>query len=150
MLAFLILFHQCTKDKGSDPELPYQDIALVDSARMAPYFYKGKDTVWAGAHGPHGPFKLRFNARAFQQLTDSGRLPKNKRFIDGSLVVKDVWKNGKLFMYAYMYKYRGAWLWGETDESGKIIYGKADGDRVCLGCHTQNGHRDNVVAFQYY
>ena len=115
ILIASILFLSCTKDKGVNPELAYGDRALFDSTKNTNYtFYKNKDTLWAGNHGPHGPFKLRFNSIAYKLLTDSGRIPKNKKFIDGSFVVKDIYSNGSITLHAYMYKRNGVWLWGEA------------------------------------
>lgn len=105
--------------------------------------------MWPGS-GPHGIFKLRFNSIAYAMLTDSGRLPKGKKFPEGSFIVKDVYKNGGLYLYAYMYKHSGKWLWGEVEPSGNFLYKKADGEKVCLGCHSQSAHRDNAVVFKFY
>ena len=147
----VLLIHSCAKDVGRNPELPYDDLSLLDSAKSTNYYYyKGKDTLYSGKHGPHGTFKIRFNATAFVALTDSGRLPKNKKFAEGSFLVKDVYKDGNLYLYAYMYKRNGKWLWGEVEPSGKFHFKISDGASVCLGCHSQNGHRDNAVLFNFY
>jgi hypothetical protein len=83
-------------------------------------------------------------------LTDSGRIPLGKKFPEGSFIVKDVFRNGSITLYAYMYKHKGKWLWGEVEPSGKFHFRKADGEKSCVGCHSQTGHRDNVVVFKYY
>jgi hypothetical protein len=148
-LAFLF---SCTKDKGTNPELPFDDQSLLDSAKNSNYYYykSKKDTIYSGSHGSHGTFKLRFNSKAFVALTDSGRLPKGKKFAEGSFIVKDVYKNGNLYLYAYMFKRNGKWLWGEVEPSGNFHFKIKDGEKTCLGCHSQTGHRDNAVVFHFY
>jgi hypothetical protein len=154
ILFFTLLFFlfSCTKKIAKDPEIPFNDQSLLDSARTSSYhFYKNKsDTFYSGAHGPHGTFKLRFNAIAFAALTDTGRLPKKAKFPEGSFIVKDVYKNGSLYLYAYMYKHTGKWLWGEVEPGGSFQYKAKDGDKVCLPCHTQTGNRDNALVFYFY
>ena len=134
-----------------NPELAYGDRALFDSAKSTTYtYYKNKDSILSGTHGPHGAFKLRFNSIAYKLLTDSGRIPKNKKFSEGSFIVKDIYTNGTISLFAYMYKRNGAWIWGEAKPNGEILFGAADGAKTCLGCHSQAGNRDNAVAFQFY
>lgn len=151
VFGVVILFICCTKKIGTDPESAYSDDALFDSAQSTNYYYyKNSGNLLSGANGPHGTFKLRFNSTAFLALTDSGRLPLNGKFAEGSFVVKDVYKAGALDMYAYMYKHNNTWLWGEVFVNGKFQNRKKDGPTVCAGCHSQSGNRDQVVSFKYY
>ena len=150
-IFFVLIFYQCIKKVGSDPEQKFSDKALFDSAKsINSKYYKNKDTLYSGAHGPHGTFKLRFNSAAYKMLTDSGRIPKTSVFPEGAMVVKDVYKNGTLDLYAYMYKHNGLWLWGEAQSTGKFLFTVKDGPGSCLGCHSQSGNRDFVVAFNFY
>jgi len=141
----------CTKKVGTNPDIAFSDKALLDSTKNSNYkYYKNKDSILAGTHGPHGPFKLRFNSIAYKVLTDNGKLPVNGKFPEGSFIVKDVIKNGSISIYAYMFKHNGGWLWGEAEANGKFLFTAKDGATSCLGCHSQGGNRDNVVAFNFY
>lgn len=142
----------CTKKVGKNPLLAYTDLALFDSASHQNYkYYKNKpDTLLSGIHGPHGTFKLRFNSIAYTVLTDGGKLPVGSTFPEGSFIVKDVYKNNQIDIYAYMYKHNNTWLWGEVKSNGTFISKIKDGQNVCLGCHSQMGNRDLVVAFNFY
>ncbi|MCE3258459.1 MAG: hypothetical protein K0S12_100 [Bacteroidetes bacterium] len=150
-LSLLALFG-CDKKVGTNPELAYSDLALLDSARNSNHKYYKNDpaaVLNAAGNSPHGSFKLRFNATAFQALTDNNKLPVNGKFPEGSLIVKDVLVNGSTGIYAYMFKRNGAWLWGEAQSDGKFLYTQNNA-AICSGCHNQPGHRDLVVSFNYH
>ncbi len=151
LLSVLAFLFCCTKKVGNDPQLGYRDKALFDSTQNLTYkFYKNKDTLLSGAHGPHGTFKLRFNSIAYNVLTDNGKLPVNGVFPEGSFVVKDIYKNGSIDIYAYMYKHNGSWLWGEAHADGKFAVTAKYGATSCVPCHSQAGNRNLVVAFNFY
>ena len=101
-------------------------------------------TLLSGAHGPHGTFKLRFNNVAFKALTDNGKLPVGVQFPEGSLIIKDIYKENDLTLYAFMYKKSGSWLWAEVKPDKKVQHGVNDNSGVCTGCHSQTGNRDLV------
>ncbi len=150
-VAMLSVFYSCTKDKGSNPLLAYNDKALYDSCKNIPVFlyYKNDPSlVYSGVHGPHGAFKLRFNKRAYAALTDNGKLPANQTFPNGSMIVKDIQSSGR---YALMYKKSGSWLWAEINSDGTVAFSAAsDPAAACISCHSQSGQRDLVVSFNFY
>jgi hypothetical protein len=147
----LLLVLRCTKDEGRNPSLAYGDAALLDSCKQTYHsFYKNDPTLLSGAHGPHGTFKLRFNAVAVKALTDSCRLPETKLFPEGSLIIKDVYSGSDLSLYAFMYKRSGKWLWAEIEPSGSVHHGVNGKESVCTGCHSQNCNRDLVLSFCFY
>lgn len=148
----ILLQFTCCTNKNLSPRLPYSDEALLDSASNTNYkYYKNKpDTLLSGIHGPHGTFKLRFNSIAYQALTDAGKLPVGSAFPEGSFIVKDVYKDNAISFYAYMYKHNSAWIWGEAFTDGKFIARAKDGQTSCVGCHSQTGNRNLVVAFNFY
>lgn len=150
-IAFLCLFYSCTKDQGINPELAFSDRALYDSCRnLSAFTYYKNDpaAVYSGVHGPHGAFKLRFNHTAYAALTDNGKLPANKTFPDGSLIVKDVQSNGQ---YALMYKKTGSWLWAEINADGSVAFSTTkEPNATCISCHSQSGQRDLAVSFAFY
>lgn len=148
-----IIAQGCKNDKGIDPDLAFTDRALLDSCRNQPafsYYKSNADTVYSGATGPHGNFKLRFNKIAANVLTDNGKLPAGSKFPEGSFIVKDVIKNGSVYVYAFMYKRKGNWIWGEAETNGNVHHSAAVGNKVCVNCHSQAGNRDLTVTFKYY
>ena len=147
------ILYSCTKDKGRDPDLAYTDFALRDSCRNEAafsYYKNDPSVVYSGTNGAHGTFKLKFNHKAYAQLTDGGKLPVGGVFSDGSMVVKEIMRNGNLVKYAIMYKRNGSWLWGEwTPDLVKDISVK-DNSALCTNCHSQAGNRDLVNTFSFH
>ncbi|MDF2449843.1 MAG: hypothetical protein K0R26_2347 [Bacteroidota bacterium] len=150
-ILFSCFCFSCTKDIGYNPLIAYSDKALYDSCRNEEAFQYYKNdpaAVYSGSNGPHGAFKLKFNKIAQTALTDNGKLPAGNSFPDGSMVVKEVQHNG---MYALMYKRSGSWLWAEINSDGSVAYSvNKDGGAGCISCHSQGGHRDLVVSFNFY
>lgn len=145
------VFYSCTKDVGINPLIAYSDKALFDSCRNEKaftYYQNNPGTVYSGTNGPHGAFKLKFNKIALTALTDNGKLPAGSIFPNGSMVVKEVQHNGQ---YAFMYKRAGSWLWAEINADGSVAYSvNKDAGAGCINCHSQTGHRDLVVSFNFY
>ncbi|MES2565923.1 MAG: hypothetical protein V4565_03590 [Bacteroidota bacterium] len=144
------IFFSCKKDIGQNPLLAFTDKALLDSANntVAFAYYKNDPTsVYSGTNGPHGAFKLKFNKKALLSLTDNGKLPAGQKFPDGSMIVKEIPSNG---LYAIMYKKSGSWLWSEVNKDGTVAYSVNKNGDGCIGCHSQTGHRDLVVSFNFY
>lgn len=150
-VPMIVFFVACT-NKNLSPRLPYSDQSLLDSTSNTNYkYYNNKpDTFFSGIHGPHGTFKLRFNSIAYKVLTDNGKLPIGSKFPEGSFIVKDVYKNNAISFYAYMYKRNNKWIWGEAYKNGEFIAKASDGEKLCVGCHSQSGNRDLAVTFQFY
>lgn len=142
----------CTKKQGTNPALAFSDKALLDSCRQEnlPYYKNDPNSLLSGSSGPHGTFKLRFNAIANKALTDNGKLPVSGSFPEGSLIVKDIYSGGSISLYAFMYKRGGSWLWGEIAPNGNILYSVNKNPSTCTGCHSQTGQRDLVVSFNFY
>lgn len=154
-LVFLLaIIYSCTKDKGRNPALAYTDNALRDSCQNTSafvYYKNDPGTLHAGSNGPHGSFKIRFNHKAYAQLTDGGKLPVGGVFTDGSMIVKDIIRNGNLVKYAIMYKLKGAWLWGEwTPDLKTKDISVNDNSSLCTSCHSQAGNRDLVNTFSFH
>jgi hypothetical protein len=148
-----ILLITCTKDKGIDPELAFRDKALLDSAQNSKAFtyYKNVDSLYPGTSAsPHGSFKLKFNKIAATVLTDNGKLPLGSKFPEGSMIVKEITRNGSVVLYANMYKSRQSWLWNEIAPDGTINHSVKGDPSVCTNCHKQTGNRDLVVSFYFY
>ena len=149
-IILLSILYSCTKDVAKNPLLAYSDKALFDSCRNETaftYYKNASTTVYSGANGPHGAFKLKFNKTAINVLTDNGKLPIGQKFPNGSLIVKEVQSNG---MYALMFKKEDAWLWAELNADGSSAYSVNKDPSVCINCHSQSGQRDLVVSFNFY
>ena len=145
--------YSCRKDVGKDPDIAYTDYALLDSCKNAASFRYYKDDpgmVYPGTNGPHGSYKLKFNHKAYAQLTDGGKLPLGNTFGNGSMIVKEIVSGGTLIEYALMYKLNGSWLWAEIDPSFKVKHSVKAEHGVCISCHSQNGNRDLVTTFIYH
>jgi hypothetical protein len=145
------ILYSCTKDQGINPELAFNDRALYDSCRnLSAFTYYKNDpaAVYSGVHGPHGAFKLRFNRTAYAALTDNGKIPVNKKFPDGSMIVKDVQSSGQ---FVIMYKKTGTWLWAEINADGSVAFSTTkEPTATCISCHSQSGQRDLAVSFNFY
>ncbi len=142
----------CTKKVAKNPALAYSDFAILDSCLKTNHVYYKNDAnlLLPGSVGPHGNFKLRFNAIASKALTDNGKLPVGKTMPDGSLVIKDIYSGGNIALYAYMYKVKGSWLWGEIKPNKDIVHSVNDNIGVCTGCHSQAGNRDLITTFNFH
>jgi len=149
--AVVVILVCCTKDQGKNPALAYNDLALLDSCIQNHRYYKNDDqTLLSGAHGPHGTFKLRFNAIALKALTDNDKLPLGSVFPNGSLIIKDIYRGNDLSLYAFMYKKSGTWLWAEIKPDKQVLHSVNGTESICTGCHSQSGNRDLVVSFNFY
>lgn len=142
----------CTKKQGKNPSLAYTDNSLLDSCNAQNlYFYKDdSNSLLSGTAGPHGTFKLRFNAIAHRVLTENGKLPQGSSFPEGSLIVKDIYQGGSISLYALMYKRAGSWLWAEIEPGGSVHYSVNKNPSGCTGCHSQPGNRDLALSFYFY
>jgi hypothetical protein len=120
-------------------------------------YYKNKDTIYSPKGGsPHGEFKLRFNSAALSKLDAQGRLPIDGSFDKGALIVKEIYKNGTLDMYAVMKKdptskfASSGWIWAEYGTDGSSIYDITKRGEGCTGCHSVASNRDLVRSFDLH
>ena len=118
--------------------------------------YKNKDSILSAAGtSPHGPFKLKFNALAASQFGTDGKFPTGGTFKDGSLIVKEVYANGTLQLYAVMKKddskfSENGWLWAEYGTDGKTVYSIGEKGKSCVGCHSGTPNRDRTISFDLH
>lgn len=132
--------------------------SLSDDARSPDLsLYKNKDTIYDPAGGsPHGRFKLKFNGTATSKFGGDGKMPANVAFDKGSTLVKEVYENGSIKLYAVMKKdpdskfSAGGWLWGEYGPDGKTIYSVAKKGEACLSCHQGGTNRDLARSFDLH
>jgi hypothetical protein len=122
-------------------------------------FYKNDSSVLPSApQSAHNAFfRVRFNSIAAAALTESGKLPVNGSFPEGSIIVKDLYnqQNGNIVLYSVLKKESGnansntGWLWAEYDTSGKEIYAIVSKGDGCVNCHSVNS-RDKVRLFDLF
>lgn len=152
-IFFLSVIYSCIKDKGTNPALAYTDFGLLDSCKTTANFvyYKNNESiVYPGTSGPHGTFKLKFNHKAYAQLTAAGKLPVGGVFSDGSMIVKEILSGGNLVEYALMYKRNGTWIWAEISPDKNVKHSVRANHSICTGCHSQAGNRDLVTTFIFH
>jgi hypothetical protein len=120
-------------------------------------FYKDKDTIYSPAGGsPHGNFKLKMNSIAKSKVNSSGVLPPGETFPNSALIVKEVYKNGALEMYAVIKKQSSSefvasgWMWAEYAPDGKVLTDVAKKGEGCVSCHSGGTNRDLVRSFDLH
>lgn len=150
-LFIIIVLVSCKKEEKTSNNL------FSESTSSNLKFYKNKDTLYSPAgNSPHGDFKLKFNSTALALLDSTGKLPKGVAFSYGSLIVKEIYKNGKLFMYAVMKKTTHSkfayneWMWAEYSPEGEEIYGIGLRGKACISCHQTGLSRDFTRSFDLH
>ncbi len=156
----------CGSDKADSPKpvVPPLDSTLTTDSALYELvknntfaYYLGKDTLWSpAANSPHGPFKLRFNAKALAALDASGRLPVGAKFPDSSIVVKEFYAGSQVDIYVPMMKLPrdtnsgSGWVWGEYLGDGGLIHSVTNKGQGCIHCHTQTPNRDFLRSFDLH
>jgi hypothetical protein len=120
-------------------------------------YYKNKDTLYSPAStSPHGDFKLKLNPRACDALGSDGRLPVSLSFPEGAVLIKEVYKDGRIDRYAVMKKDPGSrfashkWIWAELRLDGSSIYDVSKRGEACTACHSNVPNRDMVQSFDLH
>jgi hypothetical protein len=149
-IAVLTVFAACAKKKTMDSLYDESKSSLLVS-------YKGKDTLYGPkSDSPHGDFKLKFNRVATASLDPAGVLPAGREFENGAVIVKEVYKNGELDLYAVMKKdpdskfAANKWVWAEIDADGSSIYSVSKRGSACTGCHLNAPNRDLTRSFDLH
>jgi hypothetical protein len=150
-LAIASIFSfSCKKKKTNE--------AMYDEAISSSLtFYKGKDTLWDPKGGsPHGVFKLKFNQTAANAFGPDGKLPVGQTFPDGSVIVKEIYTNNVLSLYAVMKKdpkskfASNKWVWAEYGPDGKVVIGVNKEGEDCVSCHKSGTNRDLSLSFDLH
>jgi hypothetical protein len=157
ILTFLPLiscvYHQLEAPSSS----PITDTSLFEEINEAGFeYYQGGATLLPASASPHGNFKLRFNEEALASLDATGELPDGGVFMNGSVIVKEVYLNNVLTIYAVMKKApsdvnaANGWLWSEYLPDGGVPYGIAQRGNSCTSCHDDLPNRDFVRTFDFH
>jgi hypothetical protein len=162
-LTFTLLFTvmstawiACKKDASDDPDTEIGRLyAEVNDNNFV--YYKGEDKVLSPkGSSPHGDFKLRFNNIALAALDSTGKLPLGASFPDGSIVLKEIIKDGKVDAYYPMKKGQNngnaakGWLWYAFEKGGKEKIKLSDKGKDCVSCHSAGGNRDYTFSFDLH
>ena len=146
----------CKKDASDDPDSEIGRLYTEVNDNNFVY-YKGEDKVLSPkGSSPHGDFKLRFNNIALAALDSTGKLPVGASFPSGSIVLKEIIKDGKVDAYYPMKKDPGngnsakGWMWYAFEKGGKVKVKLSDKGNDCVGCHSAGGHRDYTLSFDLH
>jgi hypothetical protein len=133
------------------------DQSLFEEINEAGFeYYQGGNTLMPASASPHGNFKLRFNIQALSSLDASGELPEGGTFAEGSVIVKEVYVNNQLDIYAVMKKASSdaasgnGWLWSEYTPDGSVHISIAAKGSACISCHDDLPNRNFVRTFDFH
>ena len=136
---------------------PNTDVSLFEEISEEGYeYFQGGAILLPASASPHGNFKLRFNEEALSSLDATGELPENGTFIEGSVIVKEVYINNSLALYAVMKKAPrdakagNSWLWSEYEPNGGVKYSISAKGNACTSCHDDLPNRDFVRTFDLH
>jgi hypothetical protein len=156
-LTFLPLI-SCVYHELDDPSLSLiTNASIFEEINEAGFeYYQGGTILSPASASPHGNFKLRFNQEALSSLDETGELPEGGTFIEGSVIVKEVYVNNVLNIYAILKKApsdvnaANGWLWSEIGPDGAVQYNIAGKGNACTSCHDDLPNRDFVRTFDLH
>ncbi|MBA4055078.1 MAG: hypothetical protein C0490_10225 [Marivirga sp.] len=153
-----VLFSACVSHEFRDvTESVNTNGSLFAEINASGYqYYQNGKTLSPASASPHGSFKLRFNETALLSLDNSGELPALNTFNEGSIIVKEVYKNNVLNLFAVMKKVpadpsaANGWLWAEYALDGTAVFGINEKGSSCTNCHSETPNRDLVRTFDFH
>jgi len=157
VLTFLPVF-SCVYHELDSPLLSSEtDQSLFEEINETGFeYYQNGNTLMPASASPHGNFKLRFNSQALSSLDASGELPQGGTFAEGSVIVKEVYANNQISIYAVMKKASSdatsanGWLWSEYRPDGGVAFSIAGKGSSCIGCHDDLPNRNLVRTFDFH
>ena len=150
------LCFSCKYDKfGEDVDI-YSFAKTIDNY----VWYKSSSNQLArsASSGHPQPFlKTRFNNLAAQNLDSLFKVKANGKFKEGSVIVKELYENGKLDLYAVLYKnssHKNAdakgWVWGYINADGSVRIPSSKKGAECISCHSQSGNEDYMLMNKFF
>lgn len=118
--------------EGQEPESLFDEISAADYTQWTPA--PGYESRVA-AKGPHGDeVQILLHPTAEETLARGG-----DRWPLGTVIAKDIFRNGELVQIAAMKMTADGWHWGEWDPHGNTI---VEGLAVepCEGCHADSAN----------
>ena len=167
-LFCMLIVLGCNKEKETitpvvTTETKTSDQLLFEKAKSVVDFtwFEKADSLYQKSSGSgHGQafFKTRFNAIAATKLTSNGRIVPDANFPEGSLIVKELYKDSQtLDLYAILYKDSKnvdadakGWVWGYIRPDGNVAVSATKKGTSCISCHTQTGNIDYVLMHKFY
>jgi hypothetical protein len=161
LLCGIVTINSCSKDPDTndmDQTNLYNDAAMYQEITNGSFYYYQSDTatLTAAGNSPHGTFKLLFNQEAKNALGTDGKLAVGDTFPTGSIILKDVIRNGTTRFYAAMWKQPASsntnedWLWYEANLDGSLLVSITAKGNGCIGCHRANTNRDFTNSFDVH
>lgn len=163
-LVSVCVLASCKNEEQQTPQpLPLQlntDSLLYAKSKEAGSFnwYRQNDSIQRSSpQSPHSKyFRVRFNNIAQGALTESGRLPQNGSFPQGSLIVKELYDSSTapLKFLAILYKDQSAkeqangWVWLEIKGNGDQYISSSEKGAQCVSCHSSG--RDHIRLFDLF
>jgi hypothetical protein len=153
-----ILIPSCVNHDLGDASLePTTDASLFAEATSSGFTYYQNGAILAPVSpSPHGPFKLRFNSVASTVLDNTGELPEDGRFPDGSVIVKEGYQNNTLSLVIAIRKApaddnaSSGWVWGAYLLDGTPTISIEDNGSQCVDCHSNTPNRDLIRTFDLH
>lgn len=155
LLGISLIVASCKKEEDENPDLDNQIFNEIKSNDGYLYYQNG-DTLPGISPSPHGSFRLRFNSTAQTVLDSVNELPVGSAFPTGSILVKEVIKNGTLDLLVVMKKNpsgtdaAGGWQWAEYNPDGSAFYSVGKQGDACLSCHQSSPNRDLTKTFDLH
>lgn len=157
-VAIFILMKSCVYHDFADiTTSENSDQSLYNEIKEDGYVYFQNGNLLSPADAsPHGPFRLRFNSIAVSSLDSNGELPLGGKFKEGSLIVKEVYQNNNIAVYAVMKRAPSdgaagnGWLWSEYALDGTPLYSIQREGVGCIDCHSDTPNRDLVRTFDLH
>lgn len=157
-IAGIVILKSCVNHNIGDQSLePTTDGGLFDEATASGFtYYQNGDILQAAAPSPHGQFKLRFNTIAGTVLNNTGELPANQKFPNGSVVVKEAYQNSTLTGFIVIKKSptdvnaSNGWLWGFYSLDGVATISIEEKGSQCVNCHNSTPNRDLLRTFDLH
>lgn len=134
-LGLSISYDACRKPKGEDEILQKE----TETELGYKYIQDGNFIPRVSSSGHSQAFqRTRINEKGFTLFNTSGKLPQGSIFPDGTIIVKELYadKSGKPELFAVMKKIDGAWIWGEYNDNGKVVFSAEKDANTCTGCHS--------------
>jgi hypothetical protein len=121
------------------------DLYALGKSETGFTFYKhSPDTIAkAGGSGhPDPQLRTRYNSIAAKYLDGNGKVKAGTVFPDSSLIVKELFTDGVLTTYVYLFKKKNdanadanGWVWAESSPAGTPTYSVSNKGAGCTGCH---------------
>ena len=158
VFTVVVLLSACVSHEFRDvTESVNTDESLFSELNAGGYqYYQNGGTLSPASASPHGSFRLRFNDVAASSLDNSGELPANNNFKEGSIIVKEIYNNNALNLYAVIKKSptdpsaANGWLWAEYALDGTAVISINQKGTSCTNCHSEKPNRDLVRTFDFH